>query len=88
MDILSFGKFSLFQRAILAESVSSPRTSSPSVTGIGGCGERQKKGSHTHIKRLDKRCGVQWCKATMYASVLHMHVHALWSHALGAIFRA
>ena len=37
MDIRSDGKSSLFQRAIVAPSVSSARQSRPSVMGICGC---------------------------------------------------
>ena len=36
MDILSLGRASLFQWAIVAASVSSERTSSPSVMGMPG----------------------------------------------------
>ena len=37
MDIRSLGRSSLFQRAMVAPSVSSERTSRPPVMGIGGC---------------------------------------------------
>ena len=46
MDMRSLGSFSLFQRAMVAPSVSRERTSRPVVMGIGAWGG----GDRTHIE--------------------------------------